>query len=111
MRLSLIIASAAVALASATPSAAADRTWQLGGQAFNVHLDDLNLGAVSGRAQALSRVEAVAARLCREAGVRAERRRCESDVVNRASSLDGGAFLRTALAERAQSNVWLAQAK
>ena len=111
MRLSLIIASAAVALASTAPSAAAERTWQLGGQAFNVHLDDLNLGVASGRAPALARVEAVAARLCRDAGVRAERRKCEADVVNQASALDGGGFLRTALAERTKSNVWLAQAK
>lgn len=111
MRLCLIIASAAVALASAAPSAAADRIWQLGGQAFNVHLDDLNLGAASGRAQALARVEAAAVRLCRDAGVRAERRKCEADVVNQASALEGGDFLRAALAERAKSNVWLAQAK
>lgn len=109
MRLSLIITSAALVFASTSPVAAAGHTWQLGGQAFNVHLDDLNLSVASGRAQGLARVEAVAARLCRDTGVRTARKACEADVVEQAAALKGAAFLRLALEERAKSNVWLAQ--
>jgi len=108
MRLSLILASAAV-LASAAPATAADHTWRLGNQAFKVHLDDLNLAAAPARAQALARVEAAASRLCRDAGVRTARDRCQADAVRQASR--GVAVLRTALAERAQATVWLAQAR
>lgn len=111
MRLSLIIASAALVFASTGPAAAAGHTWRLGDQAFNVHLDDLNLSVASGRAQALVRVEAVAARLCRDAGVRTARQACEADVVQQAAALNGASFLRLALEERAKSNVWLAQSR
>lgn len=111
MRLSLIIASTAVVLASANPTAAAaaDQTWRLGNQAFNVHFDDLNLDAAAGRAKALARVEAAAGRLCRDAGVRTAREKCAADAVRQASQ--GAAVLRMALAERAQSTIWLAQSR
>ena len=109
MRLSLIIASTAVVLASANPTAAADQTWRLGNQAFKVHFDDLNLDAAAGRAKALARVEAAAGRLCRDAGVRTAREKCAADAVRQASQ--GAAVLRMALAERAQSTIWLAQSR
>lgn len=111
MRKFLTIASAAVALVTASPALSAGHTWQVGPDAFSIHLDDLNLTVASGRAEALARVEAAAARVCRKAGPYAARKECRDDVVARMARTSGSSFVRVALAEREQANVRLAQSK
>ena len=111
MRQFLMTLSAAAILASASPAAAAGHTWQIDADAFNVHLSDLDLRQATGRAQALVRFEAVAARLCRKAGTYAARKDCRQQVVARIAQRPNAAFVGVALAERQQANVQLAQSK
>lgn len=111
MRKFLLIASAAAAVASTAPASAAGHAWQVGPDAFNVHLKDLDLRQTSGRAEALIRIEAVAARLCRKAGTGAARKACRREVVARVASRPGHAYVQRALAERIEADMLLAQAK
>jgi UrcA family protein len=111
MRQFLMIASAALVLASATSAVAAGHTWRIDADAFNVHLSDLDLHLPAGRAQALVRIEAVAVKLCRKAGTYAARKDCREQVVGQVAQLPGSAFVGIALAERQQANVRLAQSK
>jgi UrcA family protein len=110
MRLSLTICVAAAVLASAPP-AAAGHTWLIGPNAFNVRLNDLDLRLPAGRAQALVRIEAAAARLCRKAGTYAARRSCREEVVDKVARRPGSGFVNVALTERREANVRLAQSK
>ena len=110
MRQFLMIASTAVVLAAATP-AAAQHAWRIDANAFNVRLGDLDLRLPAGRAQALVRIEAVAAKLCRKAGTYAARKSCREEVIGKAAQQPGSAFVNVALAERDQADVRLAQSK
>ena len=110
MRQILIIASAAIALVSATP-AAAGRIWRIGSDAFNVRLSDLDLRLPGGRAQALVRIETAASRLCRKAGAQAAQQDCREQVLGKLAQRPGSGFVNVALDERRQANVRLAQSK
>lgn len=110
MRKFLMIASA-VAVTSVTPALAADHTWQVGPDAFNVRLNDLDLRLATGRAEALARVEAAAAKLCRRAGSYAARKDCRADVMTILAQRGHAPFIQLAMAERAQAGMRLARAK
>jgi len=111
MRQFLMTLSAAAVLVSASPAAAAGHTWRIDADAFNVHLSDLDLRLPTGRAQALVRIEAVAARLCRKAGTYAARKDCREQVVAGVAERPNSAFVSIALGERQQANVRLAQSR
>lgn len=86
--------------AIAAPSPAAAHTWRIGRDSFNVHLEDLDLHAAAGRAEALARIEAAAARLCREVRLRSDREACRTRVVTGTTRGPAGRIVRTALVER-----------
>src|SRR5688500_7119389 len=104
MRQFLMIASAAVVLATATP-AAPQHASRIDANPANVRLADLDLRLPAGRAQAFVRIEAVAAKLCRKAGTYAARKACREAVIGKAAQQPGSAFVTVALAERSQANV------
>ncbi len=110
MRQFLMIACTTFGLAAAAP-AAAGHTWQVGAGALNVHLSDIDLRASAGRAQALIRIEAAAARLCGKGGTYAARMACREAVVAKTAKLPGKSFIAVAMAERQQANVQLARSK
>src|SRR5687768_14252175 len=100
----LLIATAALAcLAQPAPALAAGGAWQIGADSFNVRLEDLDLQSAAGRAEALSRVERAANRLCRGLKLQVDREACRTDAVAQAAQGAAAPVLRQALAERAQS--------
>jgi UrcA family protein len=103
MRNALLIVPALVAAISTSPAFAAPQAWQVGGDSF--HLTGLDLQTVAGRAEALAKVEAAAARLCRNAA-RLDRDACRAEVLTTATRGKGGEALRTAIVERTQQPMW-----
>jgi len=92
---------AAAALSLAAPAAAADRAWKVGNDSYHIYLSDLDLDSPAGRAEALTRAERAAARLCGRQDLRSERAACVARTVAAAATGAGGASLRLALDERA----------
>jgi UrcA family protein len=88
LKTSIIAAAATVSLAtSAAPALAGPPTsgaWRVGNSSYHLYLSDLDLQTAPGRAEALRRVERVAAKLCSNQGVQSRRRACVAAVVHSA---------------------------
>jgi len=111
MRLTFAAAVAFAALISATPALADGHSWKVGGDSFHVFLSDLDLKSMTGRAQALARVEKAAVKLCRSSSLKADRAACEADVLAAATRGPAGATLRVAQGERVNQAWAMAQPK
>jgi UrcA family protein len=92
----------AAALMIATP--AAGEAWKVGNNSYRLYLTDLDLRSAAGRAEALTRVERVAARLCTE-GVRARRQECVARTVQTSTTGSARDALKLALEERASTRL------
>lgn len=112
MQKTLLIAAATAALALvAAPASAAGHSWQVGKDSYNIHLSDLDLATAAGRAEALARVEKVAAKLCAGKGPRAERKACETRTIEASATGRIGAAVKLAIEERSSLRWSLAQSK
>ncbi len=91
-----------LAATTAVPALAAGpgHAWQVGNDSYHLTVSDQDLSSPAGRAVVLARVETVAARLCRNAGVRREELACRDKIV-RAASGSLRPVIEQALAERA----------
>jgi UrcA family protein len=92
----------AAALMIATPAAA--EAWKVGNDSYHLYLTDLDLRSAAGRAEALTRVERVAARLCTQ-GVRARRQQCVARTVETSTTGSAWEALKLALEERASTKL------
>ena len=100
MQKSAIIAVVAAILLPAAPALAQGPAFQIGSHSFNVHLSDLDLSTGAGRAQALVRIEKVAANVCKDAGMASDRQACQDNAVKAAVVGFNAGMLRLALEER-----------
>lgn len=100
----IIAAVSAAALASSAWPASADPprrgAWQMGHSTYHLYLTDLDLDDPLGRAEALRRLESVAARLCRFQGVQARRQSCVAATIKTTVGSAAGA-IQLATQERA----------
>lgn len=100
MQRTILIALAIASAAASGPALAADHAWQVGNGGYHLTFADQNLHTPTGRAVVLSRVEAIAGRLCRNVGVHREELACRDQIVQGASG-SLRPIIRQALAERA----------
>lgn len=106
----LTIATVAIFFMTASAPALAGEAWQVGNSSYHLYFSDLDLHTVSGRAEALKRVEASAAKLCGAEGVVSEQRACIAKTVANVSQGSAAPALQLALSERSSWKA-LAQAR
>ncbi|MDB5451797.1 MAG: hypothetical protein JWO33_375 [Caulobacteraceae bacterium] len=104
------IAVAAVALMTAAAPAVAGEAWRVGNNSYHLYFSDLDLRTTAGRAEALDRVEKVAAKLCGRRAVAVEQQACIAKTVSAATQGSAAPAIRLALTERGDEVV-LAQAR
>ena len=108
------VSASAFALAATAPALAAPPTsgaWQVGNSSYHLYLTDLNLQTAAGRAEALVRVEKVAAKLCGDKGVRVEQRACIAATVKTSVQGSAAQAIRIAQDERSGAVMALADSK
>ena len=109
MQRTAIIAAATAALLATTAAAPAfAQAWQVGADSYHLYLNDLDLGSVAGRAEALARIEKVAAKLCAGKGVRSDERECIAQTMRASVQRSSLPAIKLAQDERAAPSLVVA---